>query len=329
MNAQSNATTRSYSIVIPAYNDAEGLRRHLTYFQNVAELVQLVIVDDCSEDHTRETVAATQLPGNIQLTYHRQAVNGGPAMARNTGIDLATRDYLLFLDADDLLADSFFDYMRMAPLENGADFVLFKYHLAGSLDERYSYEMHRPDRSFFSGWPADYPIALFSPAERVSALSTVNFPWNKCYRRTFLLEAGIRFPDIRMHEDITPHWQSFLRCEKFGVMYWAPPLLTHFELRAGGRATDYIGEKRLGVFEELSSLRAELAAHPQASELEKVFETFCADLFTWMTSDLCSGSDAESRHWAGRYRDAIASFRGAAGSIRYSPPPPGASNDSD
>lgn len=306
-------TEQSYSFVIPAYNDRDGIARHLAYFRQVRDPVQLVIVDDCSEDDTADLVAAAAMPAQIEITYHRQPENAGPAAARNTGMDLATRDHVMFLDADDLLADCFFEVMRFAPFAPGVDFVMFKHHLSARANLRYSYDMHQVDRAFFSRGPyGAFPNQQFRLKDRPGALATVNFPWNKLYRRDFLRQAGIRFPDLRMHEDITPHWQSFLRCEAFGVLYWAPPLVTHYEIPQGARATQYVGEKRMGIFEELARVEAELLTHPDAEILKPVFVEFCGHLFHWMTGPLCSANDADSRLWQGRYKAAVAAFWEAA-----------------
>ncbi|MFY0312385.1 glycosyltransferase family A protein [Leisingera sp. D0M16] len=298
-----------YSFIIPAYNDAAGLERHFRYFAACSARVQLVIVDDCSQDATEAVVAAAALPENIRVTYHRMAANGGPAAARNHGISLAEEERVMFLDADDLLAPCFFDVMRLAPLGGETDFVLFKYHLSRDPEQRFTYEMHGVDRTFFSRGPeASFPVQRFRPQDRSGAMGTVNFPWNKLYRRGFLQDAGIRFPDLRMHEDITPHWQSFLRCRMFGVLYWAPPLITHWEVPEGGRATQYVGEKRMGVFEELAKLETELLAHRQGGRLQPVFAAFCNDLFNWMSRSLCEGGDAGVRKWGRTYAEAAERF---------------------
>lgn len=302
-------TIGNYSFVIPAYNDRDGLARHLAFFRTVSEPLQLVVVDDCSQDGTEALMMAADLPDHIELTYHRQARNTGAAMARNAGLKLANRDFLLFLDADDLLAPCFFDVMRLAPFGPGIDFVMFKHHLSTRADERFTYDMHQVDRAFFSsGAQSNFPMQQYRLRDRPGVLATVNFPWNKLYRRSFLLEQGIAFPDVRMHEDIAPHWHSFLRSQGFGMLYWAPPLLTHYELPRGRRATQYIGEKRMDVFDELVQVEAELMTHPDAEVLQPVFADFCGHLFTWLTGPLCQADTTESRIWRGRYKAAIEAF---------------------
>lgn len=71
-------STFGYSIIIPAYNDAAGLARHFEYFSACSARVQLIIIDDCSEDETETVVAAAALPDNIRITYRRMEQNGGP-----------------------------------------------------------------------------------------------------------------------------------------------------------------------------------------------------------------------------------------------------------
>lgn len=291
----------NYSFIIPSYNDAKGLKRHLDFFQSRSEKIQLVIVDDCSSDNTEAVILAADPPKNLEITYYRLSENRGPAVARNTGIDLADRNYVMFLDADDQLADSFFDYMGHAPLQNGVDFVLFKYHLSVKSEHRYTYDMHQVDRVFFSEKVSGFPLPIYRLEDRPQVLATVNFPWNKLYRREFLISEKIQFPDLRMHEDITPHWHSFLRAQTFCVLNWAPPLITHYEIPNAGRATNYIGKDRLGVFNELPTIHAEVLSHKYAGILLPVFHDFCDQLFHWMIDVLCSDQDEEGRKWRRQY----------------------------
>lgn len=297
------------SFIIPSYNDASGLERHFRYFSAARQPAELIVVDDCSTDGTGELVRSTEMPPGVRLVYHRMEENGGPGAARNKGVELVTRDYAMFLDADDLLSPCFFPVMRQAPFGPQVDFVMFKYHLSRDPERRFTYEMHQVDSAFFSGAVTDtFPVAQFRLSDRLRAAATVNFPWNKLYRTAFLREAGIAFPDLRMHEDIAPHWQSFMRCRLFGVLYWAPPLITHYEIPKGTRATQYVGEKRMGVFEELSQVEAELQVHPNGGPLMPVFGAFCNDLFTWMAGPLCSEGGADGLKWRPRYQAAAEEF---------------------
>lgn len=87
------------SVVIPAYNYA-----HYLPFAIESALIQtykpieVIVVDDGSTDNTQQVVA--NYGKKVKYVYQQ---NAGLSAARNTGILSATYDYLVFLDADDVL----------------------------------------------------------------------------------------------------------------------------------------------------------------------------------------------------------------------------------
>ena len=86
------------SVVIPTYNNAHYIRAALDSVlgQSMRDY-EVIVVDDGSTDGTREVIEAYG-PG---VRYHWQE-NGGLAVARNTGLQLATGEMLTYLDADDI-----------------------------------------------------------------------------------------------------------------------------------------------------------------------------------------------------------------------------------
>lgn len=93
------------SCVVPTYNNScsqiyASLNSVLNSRYPVSELI---VVDDGSENDFSERVV-DQLPMNehTSIIYHKQS-NKGPSSARNCGVNLATNDWLVFLDADDTL----------------------------------------------------------------------------------------------------------------------------------------------------------------------------------------------------------------------------------
>lgn len=101
------------SVVIPAYNYAHLLPRALdSVLGQLADDVELIVVDDGSRDNTTEVLAgyAARHP---QLRAIHQA-NAGPAAARNRGIREAAGRYVLLLDADDELLPEALAQLRHA-----------------------------------------------------------------------------------------------------------------------------------------------------------------------------------------------------------------------
>jgi glycosyltransferase involved in cell wall biosynthesis len=88
------------SVVIPCYNQGAFLREALDSVRSATTRpVEVIVVDDGSTDDTAAVAAST--PGTI---FVRQP-NAGLAAARNRGLEEARGEYVVFLDADDRLAE--------------------------------------------------------------------------------------------------------------------------------------------------------------------------------------------------------------------------------
>ena len=103
-----NCVQRRVGVVIPYYQREQGLLRRA--LQSVATQslppdvrMTIVVVDDESPWPAEKEVAGLAWPPSCELIVTRQ-LNGGPAAARNTGIEqfgLGKVDYVAFLDSDD------------------------------------------------------------------------------------------------------------------------------------------------------------------------------------------------------------------------------------
>ena len=90
------------SVIIPTWNGARLLPqaiRSILAQEGAGELFRLepIVIDDCSPDDTPEVVR--QFP---EVRYHRLPENRGLSGARNAGLEIATGDYIAYLDDDDV-----------------------------------------------------------------------------------------------------------------------------------------------------------------------------------------------------------------------------------
>lgn len=90
------------SIVIPTFNHAHVLPDAIESALAQTVPCEIIVVDDGSTDDTAKALR----PYGERLAWVLRTPNHGPASARNVGIAHASGEYLMFLDADDLIAPS-------------------------------------------------------------------------------------------------------------------------------------------------------------------------------------------------------------------------------
>lgn len=90
------------SVVIPAYNAQDYLRRALDSVVGLGPEVEVIVVDDGSTDATA-AVAQEYVDAHPGLVHLVSKPNGGHGSAINTGLDVATGVYFKVVDADDWL----------------------------------------------------------------------------------------------------------------------------------------------------------------------------------------------------------------------------------
>lgn len=84
------------SVIIPTYNRAHTLKRAIdSVLAQSYKNIELIVVNDGSSDSTQKLLASYT---NIHI---KNISNHGVSFARNKGIDIATGEYIAFLDSDD------------------------------------------------------------------------------------------------------------------------------------------------------------------------------------------------------------------------------------
>nr|VFK28828.1 MAG: Glycosyltransferase involved in cell wall bisynthesis [Candidatus Kentron sp. MB]VFK33963.1 MAG: Glycosyltransferase involved in cell wall bisynthesis [Candidatus Kentron sp. MB]VFK76526.1 MAG: Glycosyltransferase involved in cell wall bisynthesis [Candidatus Kentron sp. MB] len=145
-----------FSIIIPTFNTREFIADCLTSVflsANEDTTYEVLVVDDCSTDQTREIVrgyTATH-PNVILLKTQRTS---GPGFARNLGVEKASGKWILYLDSDDCYAPNSLDRLKHFIAENrntDLDVVVFDwaYHKKSDCIPHTTFE-GRMDSQYFS-----------------------------------------------------------------------------------------------------------------------------------------------------------------------------------
>ncbi len=128
------------SVVMPVYNEQATLRQVIERVFSVGLEIELLCVDDGSEDGSREILADLQKQ-RPQMRVFLQPRNMGKGAALRRGIQEATGDYVIIQDAD--LEYDPKDYpLLLGPLETGQADVVYGSRFLGSGPHRVLYFWH-------------------------------------------------------------------------------------------------------------------------------------------------------------------------------------------
>lgn len=109
------------SVIIPVYNTEKYLRKCLDSVCNqTLSDIEIICVNDCSPDNSLEILNEyAQKDNRIKVINFEE--NKGVSIARNTGIDSATGEFIGFVDADDFVDLDFYEKLYNKATETGAD----------------------------------------------------------------------------------------------------------------------------------------------------------------------------------------------------------------
>lgn len=190
----------SISVIIPVYNGEKFIVRALSsVLRQGFPSLEIIVVNDGSTDGTEQLVQ--RLGYDIKYIYQE---NQGPAAARNRGLEIATGEFISFLDADDVWPDNRLAALLAPMTENPSCEIAL-----GQL--QYVADISRTD----------------GQAERV-VLSEPHLAYNlsaALFRRRAFERVG-GFDETLRHAD---DWDWYVRAQECGI---EPVILPHVTLLA-------------------------------------------------------------------------------------------------
>jgi len=111
------------SVIVAAYNVEEFIPRAIaSVLAQSYPSWEIIVVDDASSDRTCDVVEDfARRDARVHLLRHTS--NGGPAAARNTGIEAAQGEWIAILDADDAWRPHRLEKLLAAAASTGANFI--------------------------------------------------------------------------------------------------------------------------------------------------------------------------------------------------------------
>lgn len=237
------------SIIVPIYNVEAYILDCLSsiYLQKYNEL-EVILVDDCSPDNSMLTAEGMieQLKNKYQVKVVTHEINKGLSAARNSGVKVATGDYIYFLDSDDELTPECIGIL--VDLVNSSDQVV-DFAVSGIQT---------------IGSSCSYPVlsasCLNSTTEILTDFFQKKWPvmaWNKLIKKKLFFEESIWFEEGLLHED---ELFSFVLASKSKVMVSIPAKTYIYKVRTSGSITSDRGLRNYESILQINKYRYRLIA---------------------------------------------------------------------
>lgn len=223
-----------YSIVIPVYNAENDIIRCLNSLENQNyEDFEIIIIDDGSIDHSlKKCMEFKKEHENLNMII-KSVKNGGPGAARNLGIKSACGEKILFVDADDVVDDSYFSVLEKY---NQDEFDLLCFGIAHHHKDGTVYKFS--ELNYIKGEKIVNKF-LNSYLENGDLNSSVN----KCFDRNFLLSNNILFPEKSVvEEDLIFNLRAINVAKNIKTI---PDILYHYLCKSCDSATTSYNPQKL------------------------------------------------------------------------------------
>lgn len=134
------------SVIMPAYNAEKYIAEAISSVLSQSYTNwQLLILDDCSTDHTAE-IAEYFEKADTRIRVLRNPRNMGVAKTRNRGIDMAKGEWVALLDSDDRWHDDKLEKQLVVADSSDADIIYCSYALTDESGEHWRITLFRKRR---------------------------------------------------------------------------------------------------------------------------------------------------------------------------------------
>lgn len=199
------------SVIVPVYNTENFLERCLNSLVNqTLNDMEIIVVNDGSTDASQEIIDrfANDFP-NIIRAYRKK--NGGLSSARNYGLDMATGEYIGFIDSDDYVELDMFEKMYNKACSRNFDVVV--------CDVRYVYK----EKNFIASSRINNDL-ISKDQVKNHMVDIYPAAWNKIYKCNLF---NVRFKKGIWYEDVEFLYRLFPYVNSIGVV--KEPLINYVQ----------------------------------------------------------------------------------------------------
>lgn len=198
------------SIITPTYNCGKFIARTInSVLAQTYTNWEMIIVDDCSKDDTKEVVEG-YMKRDVRIKYECLATNSGAAVARTRAMELATGQYMAFLDSDDIWKPEKLEKQLFFMEQNDINFSCTEYEQIDEDDNKLGRVIKVVKKTDYNRLLLDCPVGN----------STVMYNVEKMGK--------FEVPNIRKRND-DALWLQMLKKEKYII--GMPEILMEYRIR--------------------------------------------------------------------------------------------------
>ena len=261
------------AVIMPAYNAAAYIADSVrSVLSQSCRDIELIVIDDGSQDDTADILAG--LAAQDERMRSITVPNGGPAMARNRGIEAVRpgTEYVTFIDSDDALSTDAVEY-ALKGAENGAELVIFGFTIVGADGSK---------RDYFEPQQELRPGDLGEAFPRLYKANLLNQVWGKLYKTELLTgEDSVRFKDYRWGED---RLFVFDCLERAGLVRVLPDCQYSYVMHSGESLITKYYDKKFQVCLEADEQAERLAGRFGAEDQSVLRYMFAKSIFSCITT---------------------------------------------
>ncbi|WP_026664746.1 glycosyltransferase family 2 protein [Butyrivibrio sp. FC2001] len=210
---------KKVTVVVPSYNTEKQIEKCLdTICAQTLSGIEIIVVDDGSTDNTVSVAEEYAKKDSRISVIKNQHSNAGEA--RNTGLDRAEGEYIVFWDSDDFFALTALEKLyKKCKAENADICICDAFHVDDKsgkrvLGNKNNYQYLVKGNTYNRKINPDYILNI-----------TTNVPWNKMFRTGFIKDQGIRFQSIERANDAFFTMSAMTLAERITIIkdpliYW-------------------------------------------------------------------------------------------------------------
>ena len=178
------------SVIIPVYNVEKYVARCLDSLVNqTMQDIEIICVDDKSPDNSIDILLEYQRQYPDKVIVIQSEINRCIGGARNLGLARAQGEYIGFVDSDDWVDLTMFEKLYQCASQTGSDVV------------DCDYQIMAPDKTMHRQSNSDDQIGELTLDKKKSLVLNPGRVWTKIYKRSFLQENRLFFPEHLFYEE--------------------------------------------------------------------------------------------------------------------------------